>query len=86
MNLQTHSAPSVFPLTPSLGSPGSVRWLASCIHICIGQSLAQTFKGQLYHASISKCFLELAVMSRFDVCRWDGSLGGAVSGWPFLQS
>ena len=25
-------------------------------------------------------------MSGFGGCIWDGSLGGAVSGWPFLQS
>jgi hypothetical protein len=34
---------------------------------------------------VSKHFLASAIMWGFGVCRWDGSLGGTVSGWPFLQ-
>jgi hypothetical protein len=86
MGLQTPSAPSALPLTPPLGSPCSVRWLAESFHICIGQALAESLRGQLYQAPISKCFLASAVVSGFVVYRWDGSPGMAISGWPFLQS
>jgi hypothetical protein len=30
--------------------------------------------------------LASAIVSGFGVCRWDGSLGGTISGWPVLQS
>ena len=89
MVLQTPSAPSVLHLTPPLGSPCSVRWLAASIHICIGQALVEPLRRQLkkqYQVSVSKHFLASAIVSGFGVCRWDGSLGGAVSGCPFLQS
>jgi hypothetical protein len=36
--------------------------------------------------SVSKHFLASAIVSGFGVCRWDGSQGGVVSRWPFLQS
>ena len=52
---------------------------------CIGQALAELLRRQLYEAPVSKCFLESAIVSGFGVCRWDGSIDGAVSGWPFLQ-
>ena len=39
MRLQTPSAPSVLSLTPPLGSPCSVQWLAASIHIHLWQSL-----------------------------------------------
>jgi hypothetical protein len=68
------------------GSPGSVKWLAANIYICIGQALAETPRRQLYQTPVSKQFLESAIVSRFGVCIWDGSPGGVVSGWPFLQS
>jgi hypothetical protein len=35
MGMQTPSAPSVFSLTPALGTLCSVQWLAVSIHICI---------------------------------------------------
>jgi len=41
MVLQTPSAPPVFSLTPQLGSPCSVPWLAATLLICI--SRAQTY-------------------------------------------
>jgi hypothetical protein len=56
-----------------------------CIHIYIGQVVAELLMGQLYQAAVSKHFLALAIVSGFNVCRWDGSLSGAVSGCPFLQ-
>jgi hypothetical protein len=55
-------------------------------HICIGQALAELLKGQSYQAFVNKCFLASAIVWGFGVCRWNGSLGGAVSGWSFLQS
>ena len=80
------SAPSVLPLTPPLGSLCSVQWLTVSIWICIGQDLAEPLRRQLYQAPVSKHFLASAIVSGFGVCMWDGSPGGAVSGWPFLQS
>jgi hypothetical protein len=41
---------------------------------------------QPYQAPVSKHFLASAIVSGFGVCGWDGSLGGEISGWPFLQS
>jgi hypothetical protein len=83
MGLQTPPAPSVFPLTPPLGTLCSIWWLAESIHIYIGQALAEPLRGQPYQAPVSKCFLASATVSGFGACRWDGSPGGAVSGWPF---
>ena len=37
-------------------------------------------------ASVIKHFFASAIVSEFGVWRWDGCLGGVVSGWPFLQS
>ena len=80
------SAPSVLSLTPPLGSlcEHRVWWLATSVPICIGQDLAEPLRRQL--APVSKHFLASAIVSGFGVCMWDGSPGGAVSGWPFLQS
>jgi hypothetical protein len=86
MGLQIPSAPSVLPLTLPLGSPCSVRWLAASICICIGQTLAEPLRGQPYQAVVSKHLLSSAIVSRFGIYRWDGSLVGVVSGWPFLLS
>jgi hypothetical protein len=38
--------------------------------------------------AVSGCCQEAlsGIVSRFGVCMWDGSQGGAVFGWPFLQS
>jgi hypothetical protein len=35
---------------------------------------------------VSKILLAYAIVSVFDGCLWDGSLGGAVPGWSFLWS
>jgi hypothetical protein len=56
------------------------------IHICTSQALAEPLRKQLYRAPVSKHFVASAVESGFGVCVWDGSPGGAVSGWPFLHS
>ena len=48
MGVQTPSAPSGLPLTPPLVSEHTVGWLAACIHICIGQAMSDSFRGQSY--------------------------------------
>jgi hypothetical protein len=85
MELQSPSASSILSLAFSLGSLGSVQWLTVSICICISQVLAEPLRGQPYQAPVSKRFLALTIVWGFSVCRWDGSLGGAVSGWPFLH-
>jgi hypothetical protein len=77
---------SVLSLTPSLGILVSVQWLAASTCLCICQALAEPLSRQLYQAPVSKHFLASTVVFRFGVCICDGSPGGAVSGWPFLQS
>jgi hypothetical protein len=42
-------------------------------------------QGTAIPGSCQQSFLASAIVSGFGVCRWDGSLGGTVSGWPFLQ-
>jgi hypothetical protein len=56
------------------------------MHICIGQSLAKPLRRQLNDPSVSKHFLASAIVYGFGVFMWDGSPGGVVSRWPFLQS
>jgi hypothetical protein len=86
MGLQPPSAPLVLPLQFSTRSPGFSPMIG-CIFICVSQVLAEPLRGKLYQASVSKHFLaSSAIVSGFGVCRWDGSQGGVVSGWPFLQS
>jgi hypothetical protein len=84
MGLQSPSAISDIPLTLQLRSLGSVGWLALSFCICISQVLEEPVRGQPYHVSDSKYFLASSIVSGFVFYRWDGSLGGAVSGWPFL--
>jgi hypothetical protein len=50
------------------------------------QALAEPFRRQLYQAPVSKLLLASAVVSGFGGCLWDGSPGGAIFGWSFLQS
>jgi hypothetical protein len=64
----------------------SVQWLAECIHLCICQVLAEPLRRQLYQAPVRKHLLASTIVSGFGNCIWDGSPGGAVSGWPFFQS
>jgi hypothetical protein len=49
MGLQTPSAPLVLSLTPPLGTPCSIQWLAVSIHLYICQALAEPLRRQLYH-------------------------------------
>jgi hypothetical protein len=83
--LQISSAPWVLSLVPSLGTLCSVQWMTVSIHFCISQALAEPLRRQLYQAPVSKLLLASAIVSGFGGCLWDGSLGGAFSGWPFLQ-
>jgi hypothetical protein len=86
MGLQSPSAPLVLALALPLGSLGSVQWLAVSICLCISQVLAEPLREHPYQAPVSKCFLASTIVSGFGTCRWDGSLGGPVSVWYFLQS
>jgi len=78
--LQTPSAPSVYSLTPTLGSPCSVKWLATTILIGISGALAEPLRRHPYLALVSKYILVLGIVTGFGGCMWDGSPGGAVSG------
>jgi hypothetical protein len=62
------------------------RALVGNTHHCICRALAEPLRRQPYQASVSKHFLASTVVSRFGYCIWDGSPGGALSGWPSLQS
>jgi hypothetical protein len=84
--LQTPSTPLVLSLTPSLGILGSVQWMTVSIHFCICQALGESLKRQLYQAPVIKNLLASTVVSWLGDCIWDGSPGGADSGWSFLQS
>ena len=86
MRLQTPSAPTDLALTSPIRVPCSVQCLAVYICICIGQVLAEPPRRHPYQAPVSKHFLASAIVSGFGVCIWDGSPGGAVSGWPFFRS
>jgi hypothetical protein len=80
VELQSPSAPSDL----SLGFLGSVQWLAVNVFISLSQVLAEPLRRQPYKA-VCYHILASASVSGFGVCRWDGSLGGTVSGWPFPQ-
>jgi hypothetical protein len=80
------SATSILHPSPSLGYLCSVQWLAMSICFCICQALEEPLRRQLYQAPVSMYLLASALVSGFGVCLWGGSPGGAVSGWPFLQS
>jgi hypothetical protein len=84
MGFQTTSTPSVPSLTPLLGTPCSVQWLAVNIRLCICKALAWPLRKQPYRAPFSMCFLPSTIVSGFGNCIWDESPGGIVSGWPFL--
>jgi hypothetical protein len=85
MGLKPIQAPSVLSLIAPLGTQCSVQWLAASTCLCICQALAEPLRGQLHHAPVSKHHLASRMVSAFVDCIWNGSPGGAVSGWPFLQ-
>jgi hypothetical protein len=68
----------------SIGDPvQSLAW-ASTSEIC--QPLAEPPRRKLYQAPFNKHLLASIIVPGFGDCIWDGSPGGAVSGWPFLLS
>jgi hypothetical protein len=79
------SVPWVLSLAPSLGTLCSVQCMAVSIHLYICQALEEPLR-RLYQAPVSMHLLASTIVSGFGDCVWDGSPGGAVSGWPFLQS
>jgi len=61
--------------------------MVSCEHPHLYQlEDTEPLRRQLYQAPVSKHFLASAIVTGFGGCIWDGSPGGAVSRWPFLQS
>ena len=84
MGLQTPSAPSVLSLTPPLGTPCSVQWLAVSICLCICKALAGPLRRQLYQAPFSKHFLASTIVSGFGDYIWDESVSGTVSALHFV--
>jgi hypothetical protein len=65
MGLQTPSAPSVLSLTPPLGTPCSVQWLAVSIQLCICKALTGSLRRQVYQAPFSKNFLASTIVLEF---------------------
>jgi hypothetical protein len=80
MGLQHPSAPLVLALTPPLEYRCSVQWFAASVCICIGQTLAESLRRQLYQTPVRRHSLVSGIMSGFGTCIWDGSPDGAVSG------
>jgi hypothetical protein len=78
MGLQIPSTRSVLSLTPLLGTPRSVQWLAAniCLWIC------KALRRQSYQAPFSIHFSASTIVSGFGNCIWDESPGGTVSGLP----
>jgi hypothetical protein len=72
-------------LAPPLGTLRSAQWVAENIHLCICQAMAEPL-AELYQVPVSKHFLASTIISAFDDCIRDGSLGGSISRWSFLQS
>jgi hypothetical protein len=86
MGLQSPSAPWFLFLAPPLETLCSVQWLVESIHLCVCQALAEAFRRQLYQAPVSKHLLASKIVSGFGYCTWDGSSGGTMSRWSFIQS
>ena len=63
MGLQTPSASLVFPLTPPLGSPCFVQWLAASILIYFSRVPAESLRRHPYQALVSKYFLAAAIVT-----------------------
>jgi hypothetical protein len=59
--------------------------MAVSLHFCICQTLVEPLRRQLYQDPVSKHLLASTIVSGFGDCIWDGSPGGTVTGWPFLQ-
>jgi hypothetical protein len=57
--------------------------LAESIHLCICQAMVESLETAI-SGSCQHALLGIHIVPGFG--DWDGSRGGAVSGWPFLQS
>ena len=71
--MRTFSSFSPSP-SPSIGV-FRLSLMVGCNSICIGQVLEECLRGHPYQAPISKHFLASAIVWRFNMYRWDGSLG-----------
>jgi hypothetical protein len=69
------------PFSSYSPSPKSNVWLCTSTFVLV--LLCQSLSGD--SSTVSKHFMASAIVSGFPVSRWDGSLCGAVSVWPFLQ-
>jgi hypothetical protein len=75
-------------LSPSANFSNGVpmlRWMVDCKHPHLYLYWPGSGRAS-QRTPVIKCFLASAIVSEFGVCRWDGSLGSSVSGWPFLLS
>jgi hypothetical protein len=68
------------------GTLCSDQCLAVCICLCTCQGVTEPLRIHPNQASISKPFPASTIASGFCGFIWDGSPGGAISGWPFHQS
>ena len=84
VGLVTPSTTSVLSLSPPLGTLLFNDWLLHLPLSC--KTLAGPLRRQPFQAPVRKIFLASTLVSGFGDCIWDGYAGGAVSGWPFLQS
>jgi hypothetical protein len=78
-SLGTFSSSSIGPLC-------STQKLTVNIYFYICQALALPHKRGLWQGPVIKILLAYAIVSGFGGWLWDGSRGGAVSGWSSLQS
>jgi hypothetical protein len=83
MVLQTPSALSVLSLTPLLGTPHSVQWLAMNIHLCVFKALAGPLRRQPYQVTFSMHFLAATIVSGFGNYIWDLLVGQYLGGLSF---
>jgi hypothetical protein len=84
MGLQSPSTPLVLSLTPLLGTPCSVQWLAESICLCSCKALAGPLRRQPYQAPFSMYFLASAIVSGFVNCIWDEPPSGSL--WMAFSS
>jgi hypothetical protein len=66
MGLLNLSTPSVLSLSPLLGTRHSAKYLSVSIYLCMGKSLGDPLRRQLYQALVSMYFLASTIVSGFD--------------------
>jgi hypothetical protein len=86
MRLQAPSAPSFLSLIPPLGTPMLSPLFGASIYLSICQALVEPLRKHPFLVPVSKHLLASTVVPGFGFSIWDGSAGGAVSGWSLLQS